>query len=192
MTPITQQLIKKPAFPGLSLIHNCSRLVLIHNFFFIFCLCSSSQNLLQEKTIVNLVMPVHSTTEKHFAKRPSREQIIRLSLQRQYRCVFALHFFRHLWDVAGAVDDKVRMSLARASCWKPKSLSAQVGDSLRLVCPSLHVQIRLPNLHERSGEFCVYKWVASHIIRPKICNKCRNLSQPVTTVCIWSPNSKNI
>ena len=27
MTPITQQLIKKPAFPGLSLIHSCSRLV---------------------------------------------------------------------------------------------------------------------------------------------------------------------
>ena len=27
MTPINQQLIKKPVFPGLSLIHNCSRLV---------------------------------------------------------------------------------------------------------------------------------------------------------------------
>ena len=27
MTPITQQLIKKPAFPGFSLIHSCSRLV---------------------------------------------------------------------------------------------------------------------------------------------------------------------
>ena len=28
MTPITQQLIKKPAFRGLSLIHNCSHLVI--------------------------------------------------------------------------------------------------------------------------------------------------------------------
>ena len=43
---------------------------------------------------------------------------------------------------------------------------------------------RLPNLHDRSGEFCVYKLVASPLSRPKICNKCRNLSQPFTVVRI--------
>ena len=45
---------------------------------------------------------------------------------------------------------------------------------------------RLPNLHDRSGEFCVYKWVASHLSRPQIRNKCRNLSRPVTPVCVFT------
>ena len=45
---------------------------------------------------------------------------------------------------------------------------------------------RLSNLSDMSCEFCVYKWFASHLSRPKLCNECRNLSQPVTAVCIFT------
>ena len=51
------------------------------------------------------------------------------------------------------------------------------------------VATRLPNLRDRSGEFCVYKWVASHLSTPEIRIKCQNLSQPVTAVCIFCGNT---
>ena len=44
---------------------------------------------------------------------------------------------------------------------------------------------RLPICRDRCGEFCVYKWVESHLSRPKMCNECRNLTQPVTAVSIF-------
>ena len=39
---------------------------------------------------------------------------------------------------------------------------------------------RLPNFHAKSCEICVYKWVASHLSRPKIRNTCTSVSQPST------------
>ena len=49
------------------------------------------------------------------------------------------------------------------------------------------IHTRLPNLCDRSGKSCVYKWVASHLSRQKICNKVRNLSQAVTAVSTFNP-----
>ena len=55
-------------------------------------------------------------------------------------------------------------------------------DVAGITCYLSFVLTRLLNLRDRSGEFCVYKWVASHLSRPKKCNICKNLSQPVTAV----------
>ena len=44
---------------------------------------------------------------------------------------------------------------------------------------------RLPNLHDRSSEFCVYQVVASHLSRPKIHSQhsfCLKFTKPVTAI----------
>ena len=64
---------------------------------------------------------------------------------------------------------------------------------IALPCPDifLHVPaLHFPHLRERSGEFCVYTWVAPNLSWPKICNECRNLSQPVTAFSILTPHTQ--
>ena len=63
-------------------------------------------------------------------------------------------------------------------------IELNVASNLEVVVT--FVQTRLPNLHVKSCEMCVYKWVASRLSRPKNMQKCRNLSQPLMAACIFS------
>ena len=53
-------------------------------------------------------------------------------------------------------------------------IELNVASNLEVVVT--FVQTRLPNLHVKSCVICVYKWVASRLSRPKICNNHSNLS----------------
>ena len=71
---------------------------------------------------------------------------------------------------------KVQLGKFALACLKEQAtLSTEMSFGI--------VGMRLPNLHDRSGEFCVYQLDVSHLCRPKICNIFLKLTKPVMAFC---------